>query len=397
MLLPPLCRWRCSSGVAICGYASTVERAGSRISSLDGLRGVAAIVVLVHHSFLLVPSLAAVYFPSGEVKNSAAILAYSPLHLGWAGTEAVYLFFVLSGLVLALPTSRVGFEWGGYFPSRLVRLYLPVFGAVLFALATILLVPRIGALDSAWAAARPTDYSFAAVLMDLTLIGGVSGVISPLWSLTYEVLFSLLLPLYVAVARSVPPLLVIAGSLITIAVGDAGQNRILTYLPMFAVGVALAYAWPTLSSWANKANARRSGWALWLLLFAASWTLTLSTWFGYWAMGETLEFARPVIVLGVTGFVILAAFSPLARKLLSTRVILWLGRVSFSLYLTHEPVVLAMGHMFPHNEKVAALLAIAISFPIAWLFFIAVERPTHRLAKRVLNSARSVEPVPSLR
>lgn len=77
------------------------------MQSFDGLRGVAAVVVLIHHSLLTVPSLASAYYPTTVTAiawSKSWLITYTPLHLIWAGTEAVCLFFILSGFVLTLPT-----------------------------------------------------------------------------------------------------------------------------------------------------------------------------------------------------------------------------------------------------------------------------------------------------
>lgn len=59
-------------------------------------------------------------------------LAFTPVHLVWAGTEAVLVFFVLSGFVLAgpLPQRARRDRWATWYASRLVRLYLPVWASL---------------------------------------------------------------------------------------------------------------------------------------------------------------------------------------------------------------------------------------------------------------------------
>lgn len=55
-----------------------------RLRSLDGLRGAAALVVVVHHALLLFPALAGVYYPGRRAEvlpPFSDALAYSPLHL----------------------------------------------------------------------------------------------------------------------------------------------------------------------------------------------------------------------------------------------------------------------------------------------------------------------------
>ena len=148
--------------------ASTALKKTARVTSLDGLRGLAAVVVLVHHALLTAPVLASAYY-GGSVSDASDpvswALTYTPLHLIWAGTEAVYLFFVLSGVVLTFPVLRSrSFSWLAYYPSRLLRLYGPIVFAVLLGspiggttvLFTLPEVPLPGWLESVRLGGRVT-------------------------------------------------------------------------------------------------------------------------------------------------------------------------------------------------------------------------------------------------
>ena len=99
-----------------------VRVSAGRVVSLDGLRGLAALVVMVHHGLLTWPALAAQY--DGPNRGSGTWwLTFTPLHLIWAGTEAVVVFFVLSGIVLTRPfLLRRGGGWPAYYGRRLLRL-----------------------------------------------------------------------------------------------------------------------------------------------------------------------------------------------------------------------------------------------------------------------------------
>ena len=90
-------------------------RSGSRgrIASLDGLRGLAAATVLFTHVLL-----AGIAFHAYDARDAPV----------WAGNVAVGVFFVLSGFVLTLPSTRRAENWVAYYPARLLRLYLPVWG-----------------------------------------------------------------------------------------------------------------------------------------------------------------------------------------------------------------------------------------------------------------------------
>lgn len=373
------------------GARATTAAAGPRLRSLDGLRGAAALIVLVHHSLLLFPGLAGVYYAGRKAQVLPPVedaLAYSPLHLVWAGTESVYLFFVLSGLVLALPVlARPGFDWVAYYPRRLVRLYGPVVAAVLLGALTFTLVPRFND-DSlgTWVNRRPNAYTADAFVEDFTLVAGSSGRISPLWSLQWEVLFSLLLPLYVLLLvpqRRLDGLRAVA-LLALLALGSWTGNEALFYLSMFGVGVLTACRWPTLEDLARRWSAgRRWFWptvvVLGALLTTARWNLT--------GLGADPPLARQLAVLAVPGVWLLllaAAFSPSARAVCERPFLQWAGRVSFSLYLVHEPIVLAARFL---TEPASPWLAIALAVPVAVLVAVLFERHVesrfHRLAQRV--------------
>src|SRR5207302_7256703 len=97
------------------------------------LRGLAAMSVVFWHAAIVWPGFA------DRDSNSAWLepLKRSPLHAFWAGQEAVILFLVLSGFVLALPFCSREVPVFGFLIRRVLRLY-PA-----FALATLLAVPAI--------------------------------------------------------------------------------------------------------------------------------------------------------------------------------------------------------------------------------------------------------------
>jgi peptidoglycan/LPS O-acetylase OafA/YrhL len=65
-------------------------------------------------------------------------------------------------------------------------------------------------------------------------------------------------------------------------------------------------------------------------------------------------------------------------------VVQWLGRISFSLYLTHDPIVVAVNTLLPIGMAWwTPVIAIPLALVVAVLFFRFVEAPAHRLAKQV--------------
>lgn len=217
-----------------------------RISQLDGLRGLAALTVVVHHSFLVSPVFgeehSTVLSPSDGWKWWAK---YTPLNTFWNGSLAVQIFFVLSGFVLAIPflNQECSPSWPAYYPRRLVRLSLPVWGSVFFALVLFLAFPRESSSTQSWWVNRhDVPLAFKPIHANLVLIPGTSWHHSPLWSLQYEVIFSLLLPAFLFVAVSLKRIWPAVVTILLLAAhwGASIDNSLLQYLPVFGIGVVLA-------------------------------------------------------------------------------------------------------------------------------------------------------------
>ena len=101
-----------------------------RVLSLDGLRGLAALIVFLYHVDIMVK-------PFGAGGPSL-----------FPGTASVMVFFILSGIVLSLvPFKHMGnggYDWLGYYPRRVVRLCGPLFAAIALALPMGYVAWRLG-------------------------------------------------------------------------------------------------------------------------------------------------------------------------------------------------------------------------------------------------------------
>jgi peptidoglycan/LPS O-acetylase OafA/YrhL len=353
------------------------------------------VIVVAHHALLVVPALAAAYF-GGEVSGRLArLFTYTPLHLAWAGTEAVFLFFVLSGLVLTRSTQSPRFDWMRYFPSRLTRLYLPVFAVVVVVWVVFRFVPREAYEGmSPWIAAHPPSYSVVGALYDATLITGTSGSITPLWSLQWEVLFSLLLaPIVLLIARTNPVVQVVAALALS-TVGAVVGMGVLTYLPMFVVGAVLGSRWDDITTFMSQRSSRRGSTLAWIGWMALCVVLLSSSWIVAGLLPSVRWATLPLVLVG-TGMLILgSAHWPPLVALFSSRVFQWLGAVSFSLYLVHEPIVVSLAFL-THGAWWGILVAFGLSFVVAQGFWILIERPAHRFARRIRSGSSIARPVES--
>ncbi|WIB11816.1 acyltransferase [Curtobacterium sp. MCPF17_052] len=318
-----------------------------RIESLDGLRGAAALVVLLHHCLLVMPAL------NGTGTNATSWIVDSPLHAVWAGREAVFIFFILSGFVLTLPFIAGRAGWKAYYPTRLLRLYLPVSAAVLLGLVVVSAFPRhSGPGQSEWMQVHPVTFGWWSVVRDALLVAGPSNMNTPLWSLQWEVIFSLLVPAYIWIALKMRQqwLLLAAGAGIVMEAGLVTHVDALQYLPMFLLGAVLAVKAPDLIEKLEPWLAGRRGWFAFVVAVLGLTSVYSVAAILHTGVG-TLTF--PLVVMSAVAVVILSMTWPPAVRVLSFPFFRWAGRISFSLYLTHELVVVTVGQALPRRSTLA--------------------------------------------
>lgn len=361
----------------------------ARLIELDGLRGLAAVVVVIHHCLLTVPAFARIGAWPGVVPEepAARILTQTPLHLLWAGHEAVLVFFVLSGTALVYPVARRHaqrrrFDWIDYVPRRIVRLWLPAAASTALAVALMVLVPRSTAASlGPWMTqAHPAGLSARHLLLELALQPRYAYRNTVLWSLHAEAVFSFLLPLVVLVvalaARARAWWLPAAACLAVPAV--TGDTRTLVYVPIFVLGATVGWRWGHLGTIAPE---RPAPWAT----PAALACLVLIT-IGWWPGLEgpvAGRLAAAVSLAAVAALVALAVRAGALRGVLRSRAVQYLGALSFSLYLVHEPVIVATRLLMASwSPWLVAPVAVAVTAPLTWLFRRYVEAPSHRLSRR---------------
>jgi peptidoglycan/LPS O-acetylase OafA/YrhL len=318
-------------------------------------------------------------------------MTFTPGHIVWAGSEAVLVFFILSGFVLAGPVMRKGNSWGRYYLQRMPRLYLPVWGAVAFVAIIGVIVPRENAPEGSLWLRVHHPATLDSMLQNAMLVFGTDALNSPLWSLRWEVYFSLLLPLYALVVwlacKSATGTVLAAGALlVTIVVGVETAQETMQYLPIFALGMMMYARRDWLASATTRLDrVRPVGWTV--VAIAAVVFLT-GPWTASNIQGLPVQAAWVLHGLPIVGAILavfVASSCTGARKLLANAPVLWLGSRSFSLYLIHEPVVVAVA--YAQGGTGPEWTTFAIALPIALLctevFFRIVEKPSHVLAKRL--------------
>lgn len=362
--------------------------ASPRLRSLDGLRGVAAVAVLGCHLLLANPDLADDPGP-GKFTVSWWFTA-TPLKIFTVGNEAVIVFFLLSGFVLTLPVLlSASFNWRSYFIARSLRLWIPVATSLFLAALWISLAHQDPTrASSEWVKASSTpELGLGALVRSLDGIKGPIHLNNPLWSLQWEFIFSYFLPVFVGLAvlinRWLPAVMAACWALIFI--GERWDAPYLRYLPVFLAGAVFAANLPRLSRWGRRITAAKNGNLGWVaLLVTGSLLLT-----GYGVAHEAslrnqlvLAALQGFVFVGAALIVFVGAFSPWAVGFLESRPIQWLGKISFSLYLVHVPIILFISFAVGANGwGVIVLLALPAALGTAQLFYWIVEGPAHKFSR----------------
>lgn len=389
-----------------------VPKPTRRIVALDGLRGIAALMVLFHHTLLMLPDFAnAEWGISGAQVNGPFewLLIRTPLRLIWSGQARALLFFVLSGFVLALPwlNGRTA-PYPHFVFSRFCRIYPPYLIAMLIAAAGSFLLGghelihatiffnQLGwAFQPSWRAVS----SISAVLDNRSSEYMNEGMWTLVWEIRVGLIFPLLMmPIMRWQNRGLIGLLFALvllhhlmawcfGVQVSAAQDDAPQ-QIFYYAEFFAFGAAVA----TNRRWITAILSR--SWRLGPICLVFGCLVCWIPW--------RIEDDR-MIALGAA--IILAAIvgSAKIQPWLETSPLLWLGRQSYSLYLTHVPVIMVVIIAFNGRVPLAMCgLVIPLALAISWAFHGWVEIPSVALAQRLpgflqktleRTSPRTIRPV----
>ena len=170
-------------------HAPTISAEPVRIAPLDGLRGVAILLVLVHNSGTV----------SGELSSVALKLWASLVNPGWVGVQ---LFFALSGFLI----TRILLESkgaSGYFRRFYMRRVLRIFPLYYAALAVVFFVaPHVRGLEALAERGPRSSLWYWSYLANWALpFGGLVPSLGHFWSLAVEEQFYIVWPALVLLLR----------------------------------------------------------------------------------------------------------------------------------------------------------------------------------------------------
>ena len=352
-----------------------------RSRSFDGLRGLAAFIVMIHHAIL---TFSTSWPASGWL---APVVHFLQENILFLGRHSVWLFFILSGMVLARMYESAKFKYRHYLVSRTFRIYVPVIAAVAFTWLTMQLVPRSQRGLGWWMDFHPAHYGVNNIIRDITILNGCSGNLSPLWSLKWEMWFSIFLGLYVWAARRFNGWFLAVTAWLLSTAGAYFHIHTMQYLPIFMLGVVLHVHWNSVTAWFENWKSVRvsAGKRGYQYLFALSLALIFVS-NGPWRLSMTkpaeIGFDVFTSLLGLMLLIVLAELWEPENRFFTSKPLQFLGLISFSLYLVHEPIIL--GFVYAFGQKgIPVFVALIVSIPAARLFHRFVDQPTHEFARRL--------------
>jgi peptidoglycan/LPS O-acetylase OafA/YrhL len=393
------------------------------LPGIEGIRGVAAASIVVFHVY---NSSA----PGGRPVDVGHLTTFfSDLALG------VTLFFTLSGFLLYRPfvAALLRFQerpsFRSYLRNRALRIVPAYWGIFLFS-AFVLQSVIIRVPDGRTVNGSP--HGAGQIISDTLLVqhyrpATVTTGIGPAWSLAVEIVFYLTLPLLAVLAWGLgrraasrrarrlsamaPPFLLLVMGLfgkfvaarLLVASGDTGgwganwhsvlERSFACQADLFAFGMLVAVLRVDAEDglFSLSARARRRVAAAAILTYVVLAELEPWDKLGHSLENTAAAFASALILL-------LVVTPPATRQrsalvtVLETRPLIWLGLISYSLFLVHEPVISwlhdrgftvgGIGGLFV-NTAVVGAIAIALSY-VSYRF---LERPALRLKRRARASA----------
>jgi peptidoglycan/LPS O-acetylase OafA/YrhL len=314
--------------------APAVTRAG-RVAGLDGIRGLAALFVVLNHIF----ERAWPRYPADPAPFWVAWLNY--------GRFAVVVFIALSGFSLGLSPARSGWRFKSvatYAHRRAWRILPPYWAALGFSLVMTWFV--LG--QPGWPAPNGKSVVVYGLLVQDAFKGGSPN--RAFWSIAIEVQLYVLLPLLLLLVRRVSAramVCLVAGIVVTVGLAGPHVPLMNTALVKFTPDLAVLFAVGLLAAGIVTAGegTRSRPWAGYALAAAvpviALMVVKGSTWSDLNLFWLDLAFAPAV---GCILAAIATSRPQPVIRCLERRLPRSLGACSYSLYLTHMPIVIAVSY-----------------------------------------------------
>ena len=311
------------------------------------------------------------------------VLAHAGLSVVAGGFIGVDVFFVISGFLITSILRR-DMELGryslGHFYERRARRILPaliVMMAACFPFAWWLMLPDM--LENFGQSVVATSLFSNNILLAITSgYWDLESNFKPLlhtWSLGVEEQFYVVFPLVLAMLWRFGARVQLSSILIFAAISMTLAEIGLRYFPLANFYLPTGRAWELMVGAACAYYPRREGKADEALSLLGLAAILLSVFL----YDDTTPFPSVYAIVPVLGTALVLLFShpgTICHRLLSIRPMVWIGLVSYSAYLWHQPLF-AFARIYsltPPSPLVMAALTVA-TFILAWLSWKYVEQP----------------------
>jgi len=364
------------------------------IPALDGLRGIAIILVMLHHFTY--------YRPTSGID----LLIGHVLFFCWTGVD---LFFVLSGFLITgilLDTRDSERYFITFYARRILRIF-PLYYLVLFLAFVVL--PQFPALHAVLVEEHASPPQWPYWLFGTNFLiaerGWVHGWVDIGWSLAIEEHFYLVWPLVIWLCP--PRVLAVVCAVILLAEPAARMLARASMMQPLPIYVLTWFRLDGLAMGALLALAQRRGllrsldrWVPLVLIAAITGIIVVTIMGGHtWWWNRRMQQHGYSLIAIIAGAMLVSAVNrpadSLWPRMLSAGWLRAFGKYSYCLYLTHAPVMRAVREYVFNPEEYGAmalapwnaqlvfyLVAGAASFALAWLSWRAFESPILRLKTR---------------
>jgi peptidoglycan/LPS O-acetylase OafA/YrhL len=343
------------------------------VPALDGIRGIAFLLVFAYHY-----GNGGVHNTSIYVRSLATICGF-----GWSGVD---LFFVLSGFLITgiLYDTR---EDPGYYKKFYARRGLRIL-PVYYLFATLIFV-----IGSHWKSGHISFLfyvGYPAALIAPSLVA-IPVHITHLWSLSAEEQFYMGWPWIVAKLRNPMTACVIAGCvalLFRISIWGLGWNPVWAYAFLLARMDALAVGAAIALLWRNGGQTHLQKWAPITLvvtaIILAAMFIGRHTTNHYDVLITTLGFSVVAIAYGA-----LLVISLVHGKVFSMSIFRTFGKYSYGLYLFHFPLTTLLEPLKPMLSLAYVPVCLLMNLALAAASFHFFEQPIMQLKRRFEYSGGS--------
>ena len=371
-----------------------------KLAYLEGLRGIAALIVVLHHLVLL-------FYPVlnyGEENNTLSKhISISPLNIFYNGDFAVCLFFVLSGYVLSYkyvfsnnPKILIGYAIKRYF-----RLMPLIAASVIFVFVVVKLnlfnrasLTSIRGSDDWLNDLFKCDTSVVTLIKDVfygVLFFGNNQYNPVVWSMKIEFIGSVLLFVFLLANHKIKPKWILFILAFILA---------FYFKQYYYIAFLLGYALCALNK-SKQLEISSTIIKLMLLVIAIMLCSFPATW-QYWDSSiycfmhfSAIDLYSFYHVIGSTLLLLLIINHQPSIHFLSTRPVLFLGKISFSMYLFHlillvliaNPLFLAL---LPHlGYHFSFLTSVMLTLPIIGLVSNIANRFIDQPALQIANKVEA--------